>query len=54
MSKDAKKKAIAKKTGERFEKNPFAKKYKERNEGKEHARKADKSVPAYMRRDKNC
>lgn len=43
---------VSRATKDRFAKNPFAKKYKEKMDDKEHARKADKAVPAFMRRDK--
>lgn len=48
---DAKRKAIAKHTGERFAKNPFARKYKETNEARERARHADRAIPKSHRRD---
>lgn len=50
----AKGKAIEKKlsedTSRRFKHNPFAKKYKEKNEGREEARKREHAIPEMLKR----
>ena len=42
--------AIKKKTAERFEKNDFAHRYKEKNEGKERARAYATAIPSNLKR----
>lgn len=41
---------VAKATKDRFAKNPFAAKYKEKMEGRAEARRADKAIPDYLKR----
>lgn len=50
---NAKHKAIAKKVGDRFAKNPFAHKYKKTLEGREEGRRREHAVPEGHRRDRS-